>query len=111
MSAFSSDEVAKIAASLKVGSLNNSYILIDDGNYLVEHNSKYELSSGGGVMLKRSVDAGGRPSVLKHCGSYTQQPDGSWISSLAREKGNEFLGRYSDRFDAIANLWSSRHLL
>lgn len=104
-------EVAKITVALRQTSITSSLTLIDDGNFFIEHNGNFDFASGNGVLRRREPGMPGKTGVLAQCGSYKQNPDGSWESQLATPEGPRKLGRFADRFEAIAMLWVSRTLL
>lgn len=94
--------------ALACGCLNLSGRIIDDGRFLIEHNDKYPLNEGNGVMRSRRVEDQLSPGVLPVIGEYGMTSDGLWKSSIKAGHVDAAFGPFESRNDAIAAIWLAR---
>lgn len=88
-------------------------VLLDDGDYFVEHNLATCLDTGGGWLQRRWPNDQCRSFGHQVLGTYRQTDGGTWLSTLAPERagpaGHLFQTEHESRNEAIASLWLNRH--
>lgn len=108
-------EFDRVVKGLVSGNLSSSQILIDDGNFFVEQNLRYDAEATAGRLFSRRAQDQDIPGVLKCVGSFSECSDGTWSFdiSLKAPLDDEFsLPKVCESKEtAIAMLWFSRTLL
>lgn len=90
-------------------------VLLDDGEYYVQHNSNYPADRGNGFLQRRCHYSLTTPGGWECIGGYDQKPNGSWTADIAAPYDEEtdsdvrVLGEFENRLDAIHALWNHRH--
>ncbi|WGK63449.1 hypothetical protein QAO71_16900 (plasmid) [Halopseudomonas sp. SMJS2] len=96
----------QVLTLLKSAANPDERVLLDDGEFFVEHNVNCSLDSGNGFLSARSSG---------DClGGYAQRVDGMWDADTAKcpcysgDTDCTPLGPFESRDEAIAALWLSR---
>lgn len=106
---------SEVVALLKSDLRPDENVLLDDGEFYVEHNAGYPLERGNGFLLRRCKVTLTTPGGYECVGGYNQKPDGQWCADVhvlfdeASDSDCCRVGVYGDRLDAIAALWLARH--
>lgn len=101
---------ADVVAILKANAAADDKILLDDGEYFIQHNANYPLESSNGFLMKRR--SFGEADAI---GGYDCQIEGKWHVDVTASWDDETetdcrtVGSFDDRLDAIAALWLARH--
>lgn len=105
---------ADVIAILTANAVPEDKILLDDGEYFIEHNVNYPLERGNGFLMKRRPVSRTFPGGEEAIGGYDLKLDGKWqadVSAPWDEKTDSdcrSLGKFAGRLDAIATLWLAR---
>lgn len=88
-------------------------ILLDDGEFFIEHNGRLALAHGHGLLLKHCPVTPCTPEGVEILGGYDQQTDDSWSADMSDlsslDSDTPSLGSFASRNEAIAALWCARH--
>ena len=93
----------------------NGAVLLDDGQYFVQHNINYPATAGNGFLMRRCCYGLTTPEGAECLGGYDLQLDGKWHTSISApydertDSDCRWLGRFDNRLDAIHALWQHRH--
>jgi len=92
----------------------NGAVLLDDGEYFVQHNVNYPPSAGNGFLMHRCQYGLTTPEGAECIGGYDLKLDGKWHVDIARYPDDDaadcrVIGRFDNRLDAIHALWQHRH--
>lgn len=94
--------------------INKELLLLDDGEYYIEHNCNYPLESGNGFLHRRCAFGLTTPGGYEVIGEYSQTVAGVWSVHIAKDLDVETdsdalsLGSFANRLDAITTLWQRR---
>ncbi len=89
-------------------------VLLDDGEYYIEHNINYSIEQGNGFLLRRCTASLTTPGGYECIGGYERTAAGKWRASIdapysaERETDCEDIGAFDARLDAITALWKRR---
>lgn len=102
----------QILALLHLRAQPDRQILLDDGEYFIEH-SAGPPSEGNGFLLKRCHATPATPDGTECLGGYALQVTGLWIASIREanpsgEPSAYSIGDYIERDEAVAALWLAR---
>lgn len=88
-------------------------ILLDDGDFFIEHNPACCFDSGGGWLQRRWPNDLSRHNAHQVLGTYQKSEDGLWLAVLSPAPGGNEVAenqtKHSTRNRAIASLWLNRH--
>lgn len=108
-------ELTDVVAILAAGTAPDEKILLDDGEYFIQHNVNYAIDRGNGFLMKRVPVSHSAPGGEIVIGEYDCKLDGKWLVDVRApwdeiaETDCRVLGNFADRLDAIATLWLARH--
>lgn len=103
-------ERADVIVILKASPATDDKIMLDDGEYFIQHNENYPLENGNGFLMKRR--ALGEADAI---GGYEFKIDGKWHVDVTTAWDEEtdsdcrMVGVFDERLDAIPALWLARH--
>lgn len=106
---------AEVVSLLKSRGEPEDKILLDDGEFFVEHNVNYPLNHGNGFLMRRCEISRRFPGGVEAIGGYDLKFDDKWHADVCKpwdeetETDSIMLGAFEDRLDAIATLWLARH--
>lgn len=92
----------------------NGDVLLDDGEFFVQHNSNYPPTAGNGFLMRRCRVSITTPEGAECVGGYDFQVNGKWVADIAKEYDADTdsdcrnVGSYDNRLDAIHALWTHR---
>jgi hypothetical protein len=90
-------------------------ILLDDGEYFIEHNQNYPADRGNGFLMRRCQRSLTAPEGAEVVGGYGQKVDGKWHADIQAHHDTDpdadcrVVGVFDERLDAIHALWAHRH--
>jgi hypothetical protein len=90
-------------------------LLLDDGEYYVEHNPNCEPDRGNGFLMRRCEVSTTAPGGEECVGSYVLWADGKWHADVNTPYDEDTdsdcrsVGMFDNRLDAIGTLWQKRH--
>ncbi|MFM0514909.1 hypothetical protein [Paraburkholderia sp. RL17-373-BIF-A] len=93
----------------------NGAVLLDDGEYFVQHNVNYPPTAGNGFLMRRCRYGLTTPQGAECVGGYDLKLDGKWLVDIATHYDEDtdadcrVIGRFENRLDAIHALWQHRH--
>ena len=105
----------QVLALLAANANPDEYLLLDDGQFVIEHNRNYPLETGNGFLLERCAVTRTTPAGTDCIGGYDLKPDGTWFADTVQrppsdEETDSFpLGNFKTRNEAIAAVWLDRH--
>lgn len=105
----------QVLALLAANTNPDKNVLLDDGQFVIEHNSNYQLDAGNGFLLVTCPVTLATPAGTDCIGGYDLLSNGSWIADTVQrpatdEETDSFvLGYFPTRNEAIAALWLDRH--
>lgn len=89
-------------------------ILLDDGEYFVEHNVNYPPERGNGFLMRRCATSMTAPEGSECVGGYSLDTGGKWHADIHAPLDEDTdsdcraLGMFDNRLDAIGTLWQRR---
>lgn len=92
----------------------NGDVLLDDGEFFVQHNVNYPPTAGNGFLMRRCCYGVTTPEGAECVGGYDLKLDGKWLADIAAPYDEEtdtdcrVIGRFENRLDAIHALWTHR---
>jgi len=98
-----------------VSDSESGLVLLDDGEYFVQHNINYPPTAGNGFLMRRCELSLTSPEGAECVGGYELKVDGKWLSDIhtyhdpRTDSDCRVLGRFDSRNDAIHSLWQHRH--
>lgn len=93
----------------------NGQVLLDDGEFFVQHNINYPATAGNGFLMRRCRLSLTTPEAAECVGGYDLRLDGKWHASISTAYDERTdsdcrpLGGFVNRLDAIHALWNHRH--
>lgn len=87
-------------------------VLLDDGDFFVEHDPANCFETGGGWLQRRWPDDRSHQNAHQVLGTYWKDNSGAWCAAMGppvAPMATENLPRYETRNLAIAHLWLNRH--
>lgn len=112
---------SEVVDLLKADISQDKGVLLDDGEFYIEHNATCELTQGNGFLHRRCQLSRCTPGGYDVVGGYELRWEGKWRADISiqppdRADGEwepedecRVLGHFVDRLDAIAALWLARH--
>ncbi len=92
----------------------NGQVLLDDGEFFVQHNINYPATAGNGFLMRRCRASLTTPEAAECVGGYDLQLDGKWHASVTapyderNDSDCRSLGGFDNRLNAIHALWINR---
>jgi hypothetical protein len=93
----------------------NAQVLLDDGEFFVQHNINYPATAGNGFLMRRRHASRLTPETAECVGGYDLRFDGKWHASISTpydeqtDSDCQQLGGFDDRLAAMRALWAHRH--
>lgn len=93
----------------------NGVVLLDDGQYFVQHNVNYPATAGNGFLMRRRRFGLTALERAECVGGYDFKVDGKWHADIAVHPDVDDVqdcrpvGAFDNRLDAIHALWHYRH--
>ncbi|EIF32239.1 hypothetical protein BCh11DRAFT_07827 [Burkholderia sp. Ch1-1] len=93
---------------------NNGQVLLDDGEFFVQHNINYPATAGNGFLMRRCWRSLATPEGAECVGGYDLRVDGKWHASISApydehtDSDCRLLGSFDNRLDSIQALWTHR---
>lgn len=107
--------VEQVLALLAANTNPDEHVLLDDGQFVIQHNSNYPLDAGNGFLLATCPVTLATPAGTDCIGGYDLKSDGTWIADTVQRPASDeetdsfVLGYFPTRNEAIAALWLDRH--
>lgn len=93
----------------------NAQVLLDDGEFFVQHITIHPASAGNGFLMRRHHASLLTPETAQCVGGYDLRFDGKWHASISTPYDEQTdsdcrqLGGFDDRLAALRTLWAHRH--
>jgi hypothetical protein len=97
-----------------VSDTENGLVLLDDGEYFVQHNVNYPPTAGNGFLMRRCAVSMTSPEGAECVGGYDLKVDGKWRADIHTHHDPETdsdcrtLGKFESRNEALHALWTHR---
>ncbi|AKK24580.1 hypothetical protein [Pandoraea oxalativorans] len=90
-------------------------VLLDDGEFFVQHNINYPATAGNGFLMRRRHASRLTSETAECVGGYDLRFDGKWHASISTPYNEQTdsdcrqLRGFNDRLAAMHALWKHRH--